>query len=234
MKRDEPAFTQRKAALPPLTSQDLKVALAKTPHDRPQTIVSFLIPLPYDILCAQGVREWRSQRAATIEQSDVTTIRQDELMDPSFDRKDKTDRPDYFERLDRKLDEIQDYADRMDRELTELGIPEPAEPPVIEPYFGDDWRYRQIADVTPERGDGTPAPPSRLDATMFPAHTAETRRDGLERRAQKKIDRADKAVGRASGRRTSQTKAKSNRPQQPEERGRPDWAKVQSLMQGTD
>jgi hypothetical protein len=52
------------------------------------------------------VREWKSQRAATIEQSDVATIRRDELMDPSFGRKEKMKKPDYFESLDRKLNEI--------------------------------------------------------------------------------------------------------------------------------
>jgi hypothetical protein len=59
MRRDErdPTFIQRKTPLPRLTSQDLKVALAKTPEDRTHTTVAFQIPLPYDILCAQGVRE---------------------------------------------------------------------------------------------------------------------------------------------------------------------------------
>jgi hypothetical protein len=154
-------------------------------------------------------------------------------MDPSFGRKEQIEKPDYFESLDRKLNEIQGYAERMGRELTELGIPEPDERPVVEPYFGDDWRYRQIVDVALDRGDDRAAPSSQLDATMFPAHVSEARRDDLERRAKRKIHRADKALGRASGKRPAHAKAVSTKPQKPEERGKPDWAKIDSLMQET-
>ena len=50
--------------------------------NNPTTTVVMSIPYYYDLLSPQGIRDWNSQRAATIEQEYVTTIKKDSLVKP--------------------------------------------------------------------------------------------------------------------------------------------------------
>jgi hypothetical protein len=121
-KRHGPALTQRTAPLPVLSNQDLKVVFAQEGQAHPQTTVEFQIPLDYDILCAQGCRDWQAQRAITIEQTDITTIKSDALADPSQLRM-RAQPVDQFEGLDAKLREIEVEAEAMRKDFDLLDIP---------------------------------------------------------------------------------------------------------------
>lgn len=71
------AFSQieRRSPLTPLTHRELQVVLAKPESRRPCADIIFGFPLDYDVMSAQGIREWKAKRPEMIEQDFITMIK---------------------------------------------------------------------------------------------------------------------------------------------------------------
>jgi hypothetical protein len=144
------SFPQRKKPLPTLTAKDLREVFApKDPRkeQKQQTQILMEIPLQYDVLCIQGVRDWRAKRAITIEQCDVQPIRSKQFAERAdFSASQKP--YDQFERLDARMNKIEEIADQMEQDFDSLSIerPDKSRIPVQKPLFG----YRLPVEVRPE------------------------------------------------------------------------------------
>jgi hypothetical protein len=225
------AFPQYKSSLPQLTPQDLKVIFAHQAHEHPQTTVVFKIPLNYDILCPQGMRDWKSQRAVSIEQSDITTIKTDNSAANTGTR--VTVQPvDHFETLDAKVREIEQDAELMERDLLELGIPELAHPPAVEPLFTTEFDHCvPVIDHTVNMSH-TQTLSARREVAAFTKASQGRTHQRQASRTKEKI-RMAKEVLAANPEGPQKRKRDESRAQKRESTtGRVDWPRVIELMQG--
>ena len=219
-------FPQRKTPLPQLTAQELRVILSRG-NEAPQTKVVFQIPLNYDIMCLQGVRDWKSQRDITIEQDDITTIKSDKLGVPSFKMVIKP--VDQFEGLDSKVREIEQCAELMERDLDDLAIPHPAEPPVVEPLFTTTQTRRAVTLAENESLEGT----SYSKKDVFVRTAMHQKSTTSTDRAREKVRLAQRTMKGTFG--TSASENTETRDGQTKKRehtsGKINWARINELMQ---
>ncbi|OHS93941.1 hypothetical protein TRFO_39872 [Tritrichomonas foetus] len=223
-------FINRKTQLPALSAQDMKIVFAHSETDKPVTKVVMSIPYYYDLLSAQGVREWNASRAATIEQEDVTTIKNDALSQPGAFH--FTIQPiDHFEPIDSKVREIEQFASIMQQDLDELDIPQLAEPPHVEPIFTE----------LPHRTTRVRFDDEEVDEAAIKRQRKQFDKPKVSRHAISSTDRAREKVKIAE--RTLKTGFGDNKKRKKvrdddkrrnvanEERGKVNWARINQLMQ---
>ena len=230
MKRTEEkqtlVFPQRKTPLPQLTPQELKVILSRG-AESPQTKVVFQIPLNYDIMCVQGIRDWKSQRDVTIEQDDITTIKSDKLGVPSF--KMVIQPVDQFEGLDSKVREIEQCAEMMERDLDDLDIPHPAERPTVEPLFTTTYTRRSVTVQETENLEGT----SHSKKDVFTRTAMQQKSSTSTDRAREKVRLAQRTMKGTFGASSSEsvdTREGRNKKRE-HTSGKINWARINELMQ---
>jgi hypothetical protein len=226
------AFPQCKTALPQLTLQDLKVIFAPKGQELPQTTVRFKIPLHYDILCPQGVRDWKSQRAVSIEQSDITTINTEDIAVNSGCRV-AVQPVNHFEPIDAMVAEIEAHANRMREDLELLGIPKLAHPPHVEPLFAYEYVpvVPEIENADTVEGSAQLTP--RREAAVFTKSSLSVATVASTNRTKEKIRLAREVLTTDS--RTGARKPKSDEKKDGQRRdgagSRADWGRVLELLQ---
>lgn len=229
-------FKNLKDPLPALSFQDIKVVFANSPTSNPTTTVVMSVPYYYDLLSPQGIRDWNSQRAATIEQEYVTTIKKDSLVRPgSFQA--VIQPVNEFKNIDMKVSEIMQYANTIEQDLNDLGIPQLTEKPHVEPLFADysqhHRRVRIIDDSQDEDTENQSTTASHTTRQFSKAKISNTALQSTERAREKvkiaevKLEATYKS-GLTQKKKSSDSKA---RPIANEERGKYNWTRINQLMQ---
>ena len=146
-KTDLPAF---KTPLQPMTAQEKRQFLASIAHDyEPTGEITLCFRLPEDILSPEGKKRWDSQKASCYEQTEITQIEEDVLIEPS---KVRTIPPkeNVFQSMDQKIAESKMIAKKIKTDFEALNIPPPTEPIEVEPLFADSNRSRQYERSIPD------------------------------------------------------------------------------------
>ncbi|KAK8894483.1 hypothetical protein M9Y10_022917 [Tritrichomonas musculus] len=229
-------FINRKDPLPDLSFQDIKVVFANSPSINPATTVVMSIPYYYDLLSPQGIRDWNAQRASSIEQENVTTIRKDSFTKPvSF--KTVIQPADEFNSIDQKVNEIKQYATIIEQDLDDLGIPQLTEQPHVEPLFQEYTHhtkrvriYDLDTDDQSENAEGKSALASSQTKQFSKPKISSTILDSTER-AREKVKIAETKLVKSGFSQRKKSDDKKNRPIANEERGKYNWGRINQLMQ---
>lgn len=232
-------FKNLKDPLPALSFQDIKVVFANSPMNNPTTTVVMSIPYYYDLLSPQGIRDWNSQRAATIEQEYVTTIKKDSLVKPgSFQT--VIQPVNEFQNIDDKVSEIMQYANIIEHDLDDLGIPQLTEKPHVEPLFDDHSRHQRKVriidndlDEQNENGENQSTMTAHTTRQFSKAKISNTALQSTER-AREKVRIAERKMEKTFKSGLTQRKksdSSTSRPIANEERGKYNWTRINQLMQ---
>lgn len=231
-------FAVLKTALPILSVQDIRVVLANQQNQPPTTKIIRSIPLDYDILTQQGIREWKSSRSMTIEQTDITTIKSNNLHAPSK-FKVTVEPVNQFESIDEKVRQIEEYAMRIESDFNELQIPEPTDVPEVQPLFSDK-RQRHRSKSSEKIED--PLASSRVERELFYKHepvypdrviSATEKARYMVRTTEEKMD---SGFGRTNIKsKTKETKSKKKQSKKQVSASIPvNWDEVNQLLQQND
>lgn len=219
------AFSQRKTPLPQLSMQDIKVMMAGQ-GDKPQTKLLMQVPLNYDIMCAQGVRDWQSQRGVTIEQCDIMTITSDTLGIP----KSRTivQQINHFEGLDSKVREIEECVELMERDLDDLDIPQPSEPVVVEKLFSANHARKPVKlDDTEDNS----ALQTSFKREVLPKTTITMKASTSTDRAREKVKLAQRTIQGGFGTTVFDSKKNEKKSEVRHHPGKINWIRINELMQ---
>lgn len=231
-------FKNLKDPLPALSFQDMKVVFANSPTNNPTTTVVMSIPYYYDLLSPQGIRDWNAQRAATIEQEYVTTIKKDLLVKPgSFQT--VIQPVNEFNNIDMKFNDIMQYANTIEQDLNDLGIPQLKEKPHVEPLFEDNYsserrvRIMDNDDSNEQDGESSSALAAHTTKQFSKAKISNSALYSTER-ARDKVRRAERSLKTTLDSGFSQKKKSEDSKSRPianEERGKYNWTRITQLMQ---
>ena len=229
-KNQSQTFQNRKVSLPPLSMQDMRVIFANSSGTRPATKVIMAIPYYHDIMSAQGVKEWNTIRASTIEQEDIVTIKNDTLTQPGAFQ--FTVQPvNHFEPIDTKVREIEKYADIMEQDLDELEIPQVTETPYVEPIFTEYPKRAPRVRFDEDFGQDS----SSSKPKQFGSSKPKTNKYAISstERAREKVKIAERTLRHGFGDSKKRKKVKSSvkKNVSNDERGKLNWARINELMQ---
>ncbi|EAY18278.1 hypothetical protein TVAG_253900 [Trichomonas vaginalis G3] len=151
MTNESPKFPAWKTPLPQLTAQEKRAFLAslKNPQD-PSGEISLIVKLPVDILSPEGKKRWDGQKGAAFEQSEITTIKEDVLVEPNNVRH-VIPKENVFETMDQKIMESRQIAKKIKSDFEMLQIPPPTEPIEVEPLFVDQHARAERTIPEPEQ-----------------------------------------------------------------------------------
>lgn len=137
MTNESPKFPAWKTPLPALTAQEKRAFFAslKNPQE-PSGDITLIVKLPVDILSPEGKKKWDGQKSAAFEQSEITSIKEDVLIEASSVRR-VIQKENVFETMDQKIMESRQIAKKIKSDFEMLQIPPPTDPIEVEPLFVD-------------------------------------------------------------------------------------------------
>lgn len=218
-KKDE--FPVWKTPLPQMSAQDKRQFLADLKNGFDSSgEVTLCIKFTDDILSADGKKKFENKKMKSIEQIDVTPIKDDSLINPS-QLKNPQQRENIFEAMDVKIAESKRIAKKIQSDFEALNIPPPKEKIEVEPLFAD---YNQPVQVI-ERDLSSRTTKQKKETQIVYKNSSNKYPEDGRKRAMKTIEHAEKTL--------STQKTKTKKPNK-STTGQINWAKVNEYIQEDD